>query len=214
LTRLRQEQPPVRQPILRGLRPDHRGAHGVRPARGPHPDEHQRLSHRPGQRRGPVRHRTQHRGDQSDRRVRGEQRRRLESVELEGDRVPTLVERLRPGAAHDDAPVTIDGKGRLTRERRREQRNTDCNREAHERRTTDQGRRDFSHSNAILCTMRKVSRYQATAATAPTVRAVAWDPAGTDRSVSITYPATRSVVTMATRRPTRDALLVTSLVHV
>src|SRR5467141_3435380 len=61
--------------------------------------------------------------------------------------------------------------------------------------------------------MRKVSRYQATAVTAPTMRAVAWDASGVDRSVSIKYPTTSSVVTMATRRPIRDAFLVTSLVH-
>src|SRR5438874_13129550 len=61
--------------------------------------------------------------------------------------------------------------------------------------------------------MRKVSRYQATAVTAPTVRAVVCDASGIDRSVSIRYPATSSVVTMATRRPIRDARLVTSLVH-
>src|SRR5947199_422116 len=61
--------------------------------------------------------------------------------------------------------------------------------------------------------MRKVSRYQATADTAPTVRAVVCDARGVDRSVSIRYPASRSVVTMATSRPIRDAFLVTSLVH-
>src|SRR5881409_1126812 len=61
--------------------------------------------------------------------------------------------------------------------------------------------------------MRKVSRYQATADTAPTVRAVLCDASGVDRSVSIKYPARRRVVTMATRRPIRDAFLVTSLVH-
>src|SRR6185437_5434187 len=61
--------------------------------------------------------------------------------------------------------------------------------------------------------MRKVSRYQATAVTAPTVRAVVCDASGVVRSVSIRYPARRSVVTMATRRPIRDAFLVTSLVH-
>ena len=59
--------------------------------------------------------------------------------------------------------------------------------------------------------MRKVSRYQATAVTAPTVRAVACDAGGADRSVSIRYPARSSVVTMATRRPMRDAFLATSL---
>jgi hypothetical protein len=61
--------------------------------------------------------------------------------------------------------------------------------------------------------MRKVKMYQATAATAPTVRAVVCDSSGVDRSMSIRYPAKRSVVTMAARRPIRDALLVTSLVH-
>src|SRR5438876_6949186 len=61
--------------------------------------------------------------------------------------------------------------------------------------------------------MRKVSRYQATADTAPTVRAVLCDASGVARSVSIKYPARRRVVTMATRRPIRDAFLVTSLVH-
>src|SRR5438093_1686898 len=61
--------------------------------------------------------------------------------------------------------------------------------------------------------MRKVSRYQATADTAPTVRAVLCDASGVDRSVSITYTARRRVVTIATRRPIRDAFLVTSLVH-
>src|SRR5437870_11928651 len=60
--------------------------------------------------------------------------------------------------------------------------------------------------------MRKVSRYQATADTAPTVRAVVCDASGVDRSVSIKYRASRWVVTMATRRPIRDAFLVTSLV--
>src|SRR6266542_774406 len=78
---------------------------------------------------------------------------------------------------------------------------------------TDYGRRDFSHSNAILCTIRKVSKYQATAVAAPTVRAVVCDAGRVDRSVSIRYPATSSVVTMATRRPIRDAFLATSLVH-
>src|SRR5438034_8845899 len=61
--------------------------------------------------------------------------------------------------------------------------------------------------------MRNVSRYQATADTAPTVRAVLCDASGVDRSVSIKYPARRRVVTMATSRPIRDAFLVTSLVH-
>src|SRR2546422_694493 len=61
--------------------------------------------------------------------------------------------------------------------------------------------------------MRSVSRYQATAATAPTVRAVVCDAGGTDLRVSIRYPARISVVTMATRRPIRDALLVTFLVQ-
>src|SRR5256885_7913832 len=61
--------------------------------------------------------------------------------------------------------------------------------------------------------MRKVSRYQATADTAPTVRAVLCDASGVDRSVSIRYPASRRVVTMATSRPIRDAFLVTSLAH-
>src|SRR2546426_5971704 len=61
--------------------------------------------------------------------------------------------------------------------------------------------------------MRKVNRYHATAATAPTVRAVVCDASGVDRSVNIRYPATSSVVTMATRRPTRDAFLVTCLVQ-
>src|SRR5256712_13739682 len=61
--------------------------------------------------------------------------------------------------------------------------------------------------------MRKVSRYQATADTAPTVRAVVCDAGGVDGRVSIKSPARRSVVTMATRRPIRDAFLVTSLVH-
>jgi len=61
--------------------------------------------------------------------------------------------------------------------------------------------------------MRKVSTYQATAATAPTVRAVACEAGGTDLSVSIKYPTTMSVVTMATRRPNREALRVTSLAH-
>src|SRR2546428_12488320 len=61
--------------------------------------------------------------------------------------------------------------------------------------------------------MRKVSRYQATADTAPRSRAVLWDASGVDRSVSIKYPARRRVVTMATSRPIRDAFLVTSLVH-
>ena len=61
--------------------------------------------------------------------------------------------------------------------------------------------------------MRTVRRYHATTATAPTVRAVACHAGATVRSVSITYPATKSVVTTATRRPNREALLVTSLVH-
>src|SRR3977135_1532697 len=61
--------------------------------------------------------------------------------------------------------------------------------------------------------MRKVRRYQATAATAPTVRAVVCATSGVDRSVSIRYPARSSVVTMATRRPIRDAFLVTSRAH-
>ncbi len=61
--------------------------------------------------------------------------------------------------------------------------------------------------------MRKVSTYQATAATAPTVLAVACEAVGTDLSVSIKYPTTMSVVTMATRRPNREALRVTSLTH-
>src|SRR5882762_10561608 len=61
--------------------------------------------------------------------------------------------------------------------------------------------------------MRKIRRYQATAVTAPTVRAVACESSGVDRSVSIRYPTTSSVVTMATRRPMRDAFLETSLVH-
>src|SRR5437867_11242612 len=60
--------------------------------------------------------------------------------------------------------------------------------------------------------MRKVSRYQATADTAPTVRAVVCDASGVDRSVSIKYPASRRVVTMATRRPIREAFPVTALV--
>src|SRR5438552_18776009 len=61
--------------------------------------------------------------------------------------------------------------------------------------------------------MRKVSRYQATADTAPTIRAVVCDASGVDRSVSIRYPASRRVVTMAASHPIRDALLVTSLAH-
>src|SRR5437660_11753370 len=61
--------------------------------------------------------------------------------------------------------------------------------------------------------MRKVSRYQATAHTAPAVLAVGSDRSGVDPSVSIKCPASRRVVTMATRRPIRDAFLVTSLVH-
>src|SRR5437773_10090609 len=61
--------------------------------------------------------------------------------------------------------------------------------------------------------MRNVSRYQATADTAPTVRAVLCDASGVDRSVGIKYPARRRVVTMATSRPIPDAFLVTSLVH-
>src|SRR2546428_3556361 len=75
----------------------------------------------------------------------------------------------------------------------------------------DAGRRDLSHSNAILCTMRKVSRYQATAATAPTVRAVVCDAGATDLRASVRYPASSRVVTAATRRPIRDAFRVTSL---
>src|SRR5260221_2362975 len=61
--------------------------------------------------------------------------------------------------------------------------------------------------------MRKVSRYQATATTAPTVRAVPCDAGGTVRRVSVRYPARSRVVTAATRRPIRDAFLVTSLEH-
>src|SRR5256886_8323465 len=61
--------------------------------------------------------------------------------------------------------------------------------------------------------MRYVSRYHATTATAPTVRAVVCQAGGTERSVIITYPASNSVVTMATRRPRRDAFCVTSFEH-
>ena len=43
--------------------------------------------------------------------------------------------------------------------------------------------------------------------------AVACEAVGTDLSVSIKYPTTMSVVTMATRRPNREALRVTSLTH-
>src|SRR5258705_11008190 len=51
------------------------------------------------------------------------------------------------------------------------------------------------------------------AVTVPMVWAVVCDAGGIDWSVSNRYPARRSVVTMATRRPIRDARLVTSLVH-
>src|SRR5436305_12519812 len=61
--------------------------------------------------------------------------------------------------------------------------------------------------------MRKVSRYQATAATAPTVRAVVGDAGATVLRVSVRYPARSRVVTAATRRPIRDAFLVTACTH-
>src|SRR5437762_13521004 len=61
--------------------------------------------------------------------------------------------------------------------------------------------------------MRYVSRYHATTAPAPTVRAVVCQAGGTERSVIITYPASNSVVTIATRRPRRDAFCVTSFEH-
>src|SRR5438552_16555481 len=61
--------------------------------------------------------------------------------------------------------------------------------------------------------MRKVSRYQATAATAPTVRAVVCDAGATVLRVSVRYPARSRVVTAATRRPIRDAFLVTACTH-
>src|SRR5256885_16972518 len=61
--------------------------------------------------------------------------------------------------------------------------------------------------------MRKVSTYHATAATAPTVRAAVCDAGATALRVSIRYPTTSSVVTMATRRPIRDAFRARSLVH-
>src|SRR2546430_6974428 len=61
--------------------------------------------------------------------------------------------------------------------------------------------------------MRYVSRYHATTAPAPTVRAVACQLGGTERSVIITYTASNSVVTIATRRPRRDAFRVTSFEH-
>src|SRR6266699_7306098 len=61
--------------------------------------------------------------------------------------------------------------------------------------------------------MRKVSTYHATAATAPTVRAVVCDAGATALRVRIRYPTTSRVVTMATRRPIRDAFRATSRVH-
>src|SRR5204862_362876 len=87
-----------------------------------------------------------------------------------------------PASPHHHASVTINGEGRLTDQRHDPRRHRQ-----------DYERRDLSHSNANLCTMRKVSRYQATAVTAPTVRAVACDAGGADRSVSIRYPARSSV---------------------
>src|SRR5437763_11425684 len=53
------------------------------------------------------------------------------------------------------------------------------------------------------------SKYHPTTATAHTVRAVACQSGETDRSVSITYPASSTVVTSATRRPMCDAFPVT-----
>src|SRR5438105_9748702 len=61
--------------------------------------------------------------------------------------------------------------------------------------------------------MRTVRRYHATTATAPTVRAVACHAGAMALRVSIRYPTTSSVVTMATRRPIRDAFRATSLMH-
>src|SRR6266513_5816488 len=61
--------------------------------------------------------------------------------------------------------------------------------------------------------MRNVSRYQATAVTAPTVRAVVCDAGATVLRVSVRYPASNRVVTIATSRPMRDAFFETSLVH-
>src|SRR2546428_9532607 len=77
----------------------------------------------------------------------------------------------------------------------------------------DAGRRDLSHSNASLCRTRMVSRSQATAARARTVRAVVCDAGATVLRVSVRYPASNRVVTIATSRPMRDAFLETSLVH-
>src|SRR5439155_22863302 len=61
--------------------------------------------------------------------------------------------------------------------------------------------------------MRYVSRYHATTAPAPTVRAVTCQLGGTERSVIITYTASNSVVTIATRRPRRDAFCMTPFEH-
>src|SRR2546421_5441499 len=61
--------------------------------------------------------------------------------------------------------------------------------------------------------MRRRSGYRATPDTAPTVGAVLCDASGVDPRVSMRYPASRRVVTMATSRPIRDAFLVTSLAH-
>src|SRR5256885_16001173 len=57
--------------------------------------------------------------------------------------------------------------------------------------------------------MREVSTYHATAATAPTVRAAVCDAGATALRVRIRYPTTSRVVTIATRRPMRDAFRVT-----
>src|SRR5581483_2490197 len=112
------------------------------------------------------------------------------------------------GAPHHRPSVAVDRDRRLARERPRERR-----RRPEHPQAAPHAASHFRHSSAILFTMRYVRTYQATAAAAPTARAVPCHAGATPRNRSTRYPTSATVVAAATSRASRAARRATARSH-
>ena len=121
LTRLRQEEAPVGESVLRRAGANHGRPHGIAAAVLPPPHEAERLPRCPSQRGVPIRGRPRDRRQERDAGVRREEGGRVQLFDLQREGVPAFLERLCQRAAHHHPAVRVDREGCLTRERPREE---------------------------------------------------------------------------------------------